>query len=98
MRGSNRYITGKDVTLAAFAVTDWVILYRCSGCGVQTKRINGLCEECQKEVDAERELQQLMDEEDLLRGAGVEPPRRAVEQMDDAVLYGLDSDGLDYWD
>ena len=98
MRGSSRYLTGKEVTLAAFAVTDWKMAYFCPICGDSVGKQNKLCVDCQKEADAEKELQMLMDEQDLLRGAGIEPPRAVLDQISDKILYGLDDEGLDYWD
>jgi hypothetical protein len=110
MRSRHRHLSG-EMTVAAFAVSDWSLVKEASGycslCGIAVKgkelkkhplTNEIICVECLNDYHLHDTESQLLDDLDALRSMGVEPPRAAVDELSDAILYGLDNDGLDYWD
>lgn len=105
MRGSSRYISKgmtEDVIVGDWSFRPWQPMCVC--CERQilnnskimhhpvTKEV--LCPDCLTDVQQYIEYARMLDELDRQRSMGVNPPR-AIE---DAILYGLDDERMDYWD
>lgn len=105
MRGSNRYITKgmtEDVIVGDWEFSPWQPI--CTYCELKILKRKDiryhsvskevLCRRCFSEAEKDIADERVMLEMDRLREMGVRPPRH----VEDAILYGLDNEWLDYWD
>ena len=72
----------------------------CSDCGVEMKWAmhiigrNIYCKDCSPWYKEQAEIDRLALEADLQRESGINPPRRAIEELEAELDYGE----RDYWD
>ena len=71
----------------------------CDDCGVITRdpyrsKRGYFCEDCAPYYKREEELDRILIDQDLLRKAGVTPPRKSIEEIEAELDFG---EG-DYWD
>lgn len=101
MRGSSRCII-KGLTAEHFKCDLVSVEQLCDDCGVILKHgiahqiISGkvFCKECAPWYREQQVLDEILVQQDLLRDMGVNPPRRAVEELEAELDFGE----RDYWD